>query len=82
MATPHPINDSKYYIDTGATHHIIGDLKNLTINSPNQGLDSVQVGNGEDLVIKHIESSNIPTSSNLFMLNNILHYPNALANLL
>ena len=65
-----------------AIHHITDNFKNLTINYPYQGSNSVQDRNGEDLVIKQIGSSHITIPSHSFMLNNILHYPNASVDLL
>lgn len=67
-------------MNTEATHHITRDLENLTITY--QGSNNVQVGNGKVLVIKHIGSSHVITLSQSFILNNIFHCPNALANLL
>lgn len=67
-ATPHLMIDSIWNMNIGATLHITSDLKNLTINSLYQGLNIVQVKNDEGLVMKHIESSHVTTSSQSSML--------------
>ena len=44
-------DESVWYTDTGALHHITSELRNLQISSPNQGSDLVQIGNGDTLLI-------------------------------
>lgn len=83
MAASHTaMDDSTWYSDTGATHHVTSDFGNLTLASNYNGADSVQVGNGEGLYISHIGSSTIPVPSTTFKLHNVLYCPNASSNLL
>ncbi|KAF8019975.1 hypothetical protein BT93_G0612 [Corymbia citriodora subsp. variegata] len=50
MAIAPPTDDSTWYTDTGASHHITADLGNLSISAPYSGSDEVQVGNGQGQV--------------------------------
>jgi transposase InsO family protein len=57
-------------------------LENLHIQQPFQHNDEVAVGNGTGLTIESTGSSLIHTPTSSFQLNNILHCPQASANLL
>lgn len=81
MAASASMDDSTWYSDTGATHHITGDLGNLSLSAPYEGSDSVRVGNGQGLSISHTRSGLLPTPSHTFQLTNVLHCPQASSNL-
>ncbi|XP_004309618.1 PREDICTED: uncharacterized protein LOC101306292 [Fragaria vesca subsp. vesca] len=66
--------------DTGATHHMTSDLRNLAIAHPYDSSNSITIGNGEGLSIKHIGSTEI--TPHTFQLNNVLHVPSLAVNLL
>lgn len=69
--------------DNGANSHITTGLENLTIQQPYKGNETVAVGDGSGLGICHVGSSFIQTSySTMLYLNDILHCPDAAANLL
>lgn len=82
MATNfNPVNDQTWYADSGATHHITNDLKNLKLHSDYQGSDKVVVGNGQGLPILLFGSPTILTPTYSFKFNNILHVPHISSNL-
>jgi hypothetical protein len=71
--------------DSGANMHVTAESSNLTNAQPFDGFDTVGIGNGAGLHIQNIGSSLVcsPTSAfHNFLLKNILHCPNASANLL
>lgn len=74
--------DSNWYVDTGATDHITGELEKLTIRDKYKGQDQVQAANGAGMVITHIGRSIVNTPSRPLYLNNILYVPNANKNLI
>jgi hypothetical protein len=76
-------DEDNWLADSGANTHITAGLENLTIQQPYKGNETVIVGNGSGLGICHIGSSSFQTSySTMFYLNDILHCPDAAANLL
>jgi len=74
--------EPQWLADSGANAHITSDLENLHIQQPFQHNDEVAVGNGTGLTIESTGSSLIHTPTSSFQLNNILHCPQASANLL
>ncbi|KAJ8648710.1 hypothetical protein MRB53_001733 [Persea americana] len=74
-------DQSTWYTNAGATHHITSNLSNLDIHSRYGGSDSVQVDNGHGLAIAHTGSALLPSPSKPFYLKNILHCPIAATNL-
>ncbi|KAM5556360.1 hypothetical protein ABKV19_023986 [Rosa sericea] len=68
--------------DTGATHHMTSDLRNLTIAHPYESHNSITIGNGAGLNIKHIGSTDIIPDKHSFKLKNVLHVPSLAVNLL
>jgi len=71
--------------DSGANTHITADSSNIDNPQPFDGADTVGVGNGAGLSIKHSGSSLVHSKTSSvpsFLLKNILHCPNASANLL
>jgi hypothetical protein len=68
--------DSNWYVDTGATDHIMNDLEKLTIKERYGGSDQVQVANGAGLSIAHVGNSSIASANRSLLLKNILHVPN------
>lgn len=84
MAASSSLNSSgsTWYTDTGASNHITADLGNLAINDEYHGKETVVVGNGAGLQIKHIGSNQFHTQSTSFKFNNILHCPSVTTNLL
>uniref|UniRef100_A0A2N9IKQ2 Retroviral polymerase SH3-like domain-containing protein n=1 Tax=Fagus sylvatica TaxID=28930 RepID=A0A2N9IKQ2_FAGSY len=47
LATPQQTQDSNWYPDSGATHHVISDLANLNLHADEyHGSEQIRVGNG------------------------------------
>jgi hypothetical protein len=74
--------EPQWLADSGANAHITNSLENLNIQQPFQHNEEVAVGNGTGLAIENIGSSLLHTSNSSFKLQNILHCPQASANLL
>jgi histone deacetylase 1/2 len=74
--------DTNWYSDTGATNHITGELNNLTMRDTYRGNDKVNTASGQGMSISHIGHSTVHTQAQKFLLNNVLHVPNATKNLL
>jgi hypothetical protein len=75
----------KWLADSGANAHITPDAANIHEPQPYEGPDMVGVGNGTGLNIKKFGSSIVQSSFPLhhhLVLKDILHCPNASANLL
>lgn len=60
---------------------MISDFNLLDTSSTYNGFDSVRVGDGSSLPIKHTGSSNISTPTGIFKLNHLLHVPSITKNL-
>jgi hypothetical protein len=76
--------DQEWLVDSGANAHITNDLEKLTIQQPFEGNEMVAVGNGAGLKIDNSCAILLhnPSASSKFHLKNVLHCPNASANLL
>jgi hypothetical protein len=75
-------SDNNWYIDSGATDHITGELDKLTMHNAYNGTDQIHAANGTGMEISHIGTSIIPTPPRNFVLNNVLHAPTASKNLI
>jgi histone deacetylase 1/2 len=73
--------DSNWYMDTGATNHITGELDKLTIRDKYSGGDQVHTASGAGVMINHIGHGTLHTPSGDIVLRNILHVPQASKNL-
>jgi hypothetical protein len=83
LATPQQTQDSNWYPDSGATHHVTSDLANLNLHADEyHGSEQIRVGNGKSLPIKHIGTTQLSTPTTTFRLNNVLHVPDISNNLL
>jgi hypothetical protein len=74
----------KWLADSGANAHVTADAANIHDPQPFEGTDMVGVGNGASLQIQNYGSSvvhPIPLNHHSFFLKDILHCPNAAANL-
>ncbi|KAJ9545242.1 hypothetical protein OSB04_024949 [Centaurea solstitialis] len=84
----HPLPEAHYssnnpwYPDTGANHHMTNDLHLFDSSSSYNGSDSVRIGDGSPIPIKHTGSSTICTPSGKFFLKHLLHVPLIAKNLL
>ncbi|CAL1362863.1 unnamed protein product [Linum trigynum] len=64
-----------WLMDPAASHHVTGDLGNLSLYSDYTGPDELVVGNGSGLRISHIGSSNLSTGLHSLSLQDVLHVP-------
>lgn len=71
--------DTNWYMDTGATDHVTGELEKLTVHDKYHGGDQVHAANGTGMEIANVGHSFLH-SPNLH-LRNILHVPQAHKNL-
>ena len=67
--------DSNWYMDTGATDHITGDLEKMTIRDKYTGNEQVHAANGAGMDISHVGHSTLHSPCSQIHLNNILHVP-------
>ena len=81
-ATPAYGVDTNWYLDTGATDHLTGELDKLTVREKYKGNDQIHAANGAGMEIKHIGHSVVSTPSRNLYLNNILHVPRVTKNLI
>ncbi|KAL0928192.1 hypothetical protein M5K25_000062 [Dendrobium thyrsiflorum] len=56
-------NNLDWYLDSGASSHLMNDLNKLNNPASYQGSDNVQVGNGNSLSIAHTVNGILPTPS-------------------
>ncbi|XP_004301682.1 PREDICTED: uncharacterized protein LOC101303134 [Fragaria vesca subsp. vesca] len=68
--------------DSRATHHMTSDLRNLHIAQPYESSNTIKIGNGEGLHVKHIGNTQITPAAHTFDLHNVLHVPSLVVNLL
>jgi hypothetical protein len=73
--------DQEWYADSAANAHITHNLENLHIQQPFQSNDAVGVRNGTALAIAHSGSAILHSPHTKFKLQNVLHCPQAAANL-
>ncbi|KAJ0081185.1 hypothetical protein Patl1_10091 [Pistacia atlantica] len=71
-----------WYANSGTNAHITANGANLTNQASYEGANTVQVCNSSGLVIKNTGNTTLKFTHSSFKLNNILHCPNASANLL
>lgn len=81
---PQQLVDEKnnFFPNSGASNDITFHLSNLLIHSEYRGCEQVVFGNSSSLMILNIGSTSLKHNSSNFHLQNILHCPNVLANLL
>ena len=75
-------DESLWYTDTGASHHVTSELGHLQIATPYHGSDSVQIGNGDTLPISNVGSFMCLAGDTTFSMHKLLHCPKASFNLL
>lgn len=76
-------NDLSWYTNTGSTNHLTNDFQNLNLSmEPFQGIDTIQVGDGTSLPIRHIGSSNLSLPNSTFKLHLVLHVAQIKKNLI
>ncbi|KAG6758827.1 hypothetical protein POTOM_035288 [Populus tomentosa] len=74
-------NDN-WYLDSGASHHLIQNVENLTNSTPYTGTHKVTVGNGKHSSISNTGSQRLVSNSRSFQLKKVFHVPFISANLI
>lgn len=69
--------DTNWYLDTGATDHVTGELEKLTVRDRYTGDEQVHTASGQGMAIQHIGHTQFHTSDRPIHLNHILHVPQA-----
>jgi len=69
--------NTNWYLDTGATDHITGELDKLTFRDRYTGGDQVHAANGSSMEIGHIGHGTLQSPTSSLNLHNILHVPQA-----
>jgi hypothetical protein len=69
--------DLNWYLDSGATDHITGELEKLTLHDRYNGNDHIHAANGAGMDITHIGKFVMTTPSRPLHLNCVLHVPQA-----
>jgi hypothetical protein len=83
LSAPSHGPDLTWYPDSGATHHVTSDMKNLNLKSEEfHGPDQIRIGNGKGLSIHHIGHTRLFSPTLHFDLLNVLHVPQISKNLL
>jgi histone deacetylase 1/2 len=81
--TPSYPIDIPWYMDSGATDHLISQMHKLNAQEKYQGSDKVHTANGAGMHISHIGQASVPThTSKQLRLTNILHVPSVTRDLL
>jgi hypothetical protein len=74
--------DSNWYMDTGATDHVTGELEKLIVCDKYKGNDQVHTTSGAGMNVNHIGHSIVKTPHRNLMLKNVLYVPKANKNLI
>ncbi|KAL6347777.1 hypothetical protein AAG906_026306 [Vitis piasezkii] len=61
------LSSSNWIVDSGASHHVTGDLTNLSHHQPYEGPDNIILGDGSGLEITYTGSSNSLLLLSLFV---------------
>jgi hypothetical protein len=69
--------DKNWYLDSGATDHITGELEQLIMQQQYNGNEQIQATNGAGMDIAHVGQSVITTPTRPLHLNQALHVSNA-----
>lgn len=82
VAQTHSAPPDQWYLYSGASSHVTSNLNCLGDYQPYHGSETLQIGNGEGLLITHLGTSNIDTDSVNLLLTNVLCVPGITKNLL
>ncbi|KAL4325007.1 hypothetical protein GQ457_11G008030 [Hibiscus cannabinus] len=81
-SNPANVNDTTWYPDSGATHHITNDNSALHSGMVYNGNDHLLMGDGNGVQISHIGQGRLVTKDRPLVLQNLLHVPAIKKNLL
>ncbi|KAL4377411.1 hypothetical protein GQ457_02G034560 [Hibiscus cannabinus] len=69
------MNGGAWCPDSGASHHVTYDHSNLQSGVPYAGNNSLLMGDGAGVLIRHVGQGSIYTSAKPLFLQNLLHVP-------
>jgi histone deacetylase 1/2 len=69
--------DTNWYVDSGATDHVTGELEKFTVHDKYGVHDQVHTTSGIGMEISHVGSTFLRTHNSKIHLKNILHVPKA-----
>jgi histone deacetylase 1/2 len=69
--------NNNWYMDSGATDHVTGELEKLTIRDKYHGNDQVHTTSGVGMRINHVGHTTLHSPISKIHLNNVLHVPHA-----
>jgi hypothetical protein len=81
-ATSSSGTDQPWYMDSGATYHIIRDHDCLMMHEACTGTDQIHIANRSGMDITRIGTSIIPTTTRPLALNHVLHVSSSHKNLI
>ena len=81
VATAHTFTNSNWLLDSGASHHVIANLYNISFHKTYDGIDDIVIGDGMGLPISHTGSTTFSAPSYIFSLSNVLWMPTMKRNL-
>jgi hypothetical protein len=67
--------DTNWYVDSGATDHLTGELEKLSIRDKYHGGDLVHTTSGSGMRIDHVDHRSLHSPVRKIHLRNILHVP-------
>jgi hypothetical protein len=73
--------DPNWYLDSGTTRHITGEIEKLIMHDRYNGHDQIHAANGAGMEIVHVSKSILLTSTRFLHLDNVLHVPRTHKNL-
>ncbi|KAJ4816146.1 hypothetical protein LUZ62_028712 [Rhynchospora pubera] len=73
---------SDWVLDSGATHHVMNDINNLSAFYAYNGHDNLQIGDGSGLLIQNIGTTSLHISNFTISLKDTLHVANFSRNLI
>ena len=75
MARDQANDNDSWIVDSGASHHIISNLQNLSLHSDYGGNEDIMIGDGNGIPITHVDSTTIEAPTTTFSLDNVLCAP-------
>jgi histone deacetylase 1/2 len=66
VASSNNLTDDTWSLVSGASHHLIQNVENLTGYTPYMGTDKVTIGNGKHLSISNTSSQRLVSNSYTF----------------
>jgi hypothetical protein len=76
MGSSSPI-DPNWYLNSGVTNHITGELEALTMHEKYSGNDQIQAVTCVGMYIIHVGNTVLPSISHPLHINIVLHVPHA-----